>query len=804
MKISYNWLKKYVDVKLEATQVAEILTDCGLEVEGLEKIQTVKGGLEGLVIGEILTKEKHPDADRLNLTTVNVGNGEPLHIVCGAPNVEVGHKVVVATIGTTLYAGDDSFKIKKSKIRGQLSEGMICAEDEIGLGSSHDGIMVLEKDAQIGTLVKEYFNIEDDYVFEIGLTPNRADATGHIGVARDLVAVLSLSGKQLKLNLPGVDDFKVDNTDLKISVEVNDHDLCPRYSGLTIQNITIKESPDWLKNSLLSIGLTPINNVVDVTNYVLHETGQPLHAFDAAKVKGNKVIVKTAKQAEKFKTLDEVERELSDKDLMIRNTEDSMCIAGVFGGIDSGVSETTTAIFIESAYFNPVSIRKSAKRHGLNTDASFRFERGADPNNTLFALKRAANLIKEVAGGEVSSDIIDVYPNPIENFEISFSYQNCNRLIGKEIEKETIKDILQSLEIEIIEESENGLKLAVPPFKVDVQREADVIEEVLRVYGYNNIDIPDMLQSSLSYSTKPEKEKVINLVSDWLVSNGFNEMLSNSLTKSDYYKDTTDQLVKIKNPLSHELEVLRQSMLFNGLETIAYNQNRKNSDLKLFEWGNTYLKKAEKYKQASHLSIFVSGKEHKENWNTAQNDVDYFFLKGAVNAIIEKLGLSQQKAIIEETNSSYYNYGLSYKINNQELVSFGKVNAETQKSFDIEHEVFYADFNIDNLMKLVNTSIQYKEVSKFPSVRRDLALLIDNQITYSQIEQLAVKQDRKLLKEVNLFDVYEGKNLPEGKKSYGVSFKFLDENKTLTDNQIDKVMSKIIAVFEKELKAQLR
>ncbi|MDF1672241.1 MAG: phenylalanine--tRNA ligase subunit beta [Vicingaceae bacterium] len=804
MKVSYNWLKNYANVNIDAEKVSEILTDCGLEVEGFEKIQTIKGGLEGLVIGEILTKEKHPDADRLNLTTVNVGGENALQIVCGAPNVAVGQKVVVAPIGTTLYSGEESFKIKKSKIRGALSEGMICAEDEIGIGKSHEGIMVLDNSSKVGIPVKDYFNIEDDYVFEIGLTPNRADATGHFGVARDLIAVLN-QNENFEFLKPSVADFKIDNTSLNISVEVNNFELCPRYSGLTIQNIEVKESPDWLKNKLLSIGLIPINNVVDVTNFVLHETGQPLHAFDAAKIVGNKVVVKTVDDKSKFITLDEVERELSNEDLMICNSEKPMCIAGVFGGIDSGVSSNTTSIFLESAYFNAVSVRKSAKRYGLNTDASFRFERGADPNITIYALKRAALLIQEVAGGKVSSEIVDLYPSPIQNFNIDFSYSNCDRLIGKSIDRNLIKNILQSLEIEISKETSEGLELSVPPFKVDVTRESDVIEEVLRIYGYNNIELPDSLTSSLSYREKPDKEKITNLISEQLIANGFNEVLSNSLSKSAYYADTDDQSVRMKNPLSRDLDVLRQSMLYNGLETIVYNQNRKATDLKLYEWGKTYLKNDSKFKEDSHLSIFVTGREELESWNSTSDNVDFFFTKGIVNSIVEKFGFDKMHFQVEDATSDKLDYGLKYSVNKNELVQFGKVKTSIQNQFSIDKEVFYADFNYDNLVKLVaQNKVVFKEVAKFPSVRRDLALLLDKTIAYSRVKELAVKQDKKLLKEVNLFDVYEGKNLPNGKKSYGISFTFLDENKTLTDGQIDKVMGKIISVLKTELNAELR
>ena len=805
MKISYNWLKNYIDTDIDPEKISEILTDSGLEIDGMEKVQTIKGGLEGLIVGEVLTKEKHPDADKLNCTTINIGGKEPLNIVCGASNLEIGQKVVVATIGTTLYSDDDSFKIKKSKIRGQLSEGMICAEDEIGLGKGHDGIMVLDPSTAIGTLAKDHFNVEDDYELEIGLTPNRADATGHIGVARDLVAVLGQS-QEINLVKPSVEDFKVDNTALNIIVEIEDVELCPRYSGVTISGLEVKDSPDWLMNRLLSIGLTPINNVVDVTNFVLHETGQPLHAFDAEKIAGNKIIVKTVVDKTKFTTLDETERELSKEDLMICNEEKEMCIAGVFGGSESGVSKTTTSIFIESAYFNAVSIRRSAKRHGLNTDASFRYERGADPRITIYALKRAANLIKEVAGGSVSSEIVDIYPTPIENFQIDFSYDNCDRTIGQAIDRSVIKKILTDLGIEIVSESGDQLKLSVPPFKVDVQREIDVIEEVLRIYGYNNIVLPDVLKSSLSYRTKPEKEKVTNIISDLLVSNGFNEMLSNSLTKSDYYKGTANSLVRIKNPLSIELDVLRQSMVYDGLETIVYNQNRRNSDVKLFEWGKTYFKTETKFKEHSHLSLFISGASTNKNWDLPNaGDVNFYQLKGIVNTIMEKFGMNKFNVRSGESDLACLDYGLKYKVNNIDLVEFGKIDSATQKQFAINNEVFYVIFNYDNFIKLVGMNkVIYKEVSKFPSVRRDLALLIDKTVTYDSIKELASKQERKLLKAINLFDVYEGKNLPEGKKSYAVSFQFQDENKTLFDKQIDKVMSKVIMALEKELDAKLR
>lgn len=804
MKISYNWLKNYLNREVEPQKIAQILTDSGLEVESFEKIQTIKGGLEGLVIGEVITKSQHPNADKLSVTIVNVGQEENLQIVCGAPNVASGQKVVVATVGTVLYSGEESFKIKKSKIRGEESEGMICAEDEIGLGTSHEGIMVLDENAKVGMSAKEYFKIEDDYVFEIGLTPNRADATGHIGVARDIVAVLSLTD-EIKLEKPSVSDFKIDNQSFLIEVKVEDSNLCPRYSGITLSGCVVKESPDWLKNKLSSIGLTPINNIVDVTNFVLHEMGQPLHAFDADKIKGNKVVVKTLPAKTKFITLDEKERELTENDLMICNAEEGMCIAGVFGGVKSGVTETTTNIFLESAYFNPVSVRKTAKHHNLSTDASFRYERGADPNITIYALKRAILLMQEVAGGKVSSEIVDIYPKPISNFEVDFSFENCDKMIGESISREIIKKIITALEIEVLEENEKGLKLSIPPFKVDVQREIDVIEEVLRIYGYNNIAIPSTMNAALVFKDEIDKEKVIESISDYLVSNGFYEMLSNSLNKSTYYNDK-ETLVEIANPLSNELDVLRQTLLFNGLETIQYNQNRKSPDLKLFEFGKTYNKSESKFKETNCLSLFISGNFQTENWAVATQQTTFNHLKGYVDKLLERFGLNNLKVQAYETVTSNLEYGLSQNINNKELVNFGKVKSSIQKQFDIQNEVFFVELNIDVLMELLKMtqSIQYKEVSKFPSVRRDLALLVDKSLNYAQIEEIAFKQNKRLLKEVNLFDVYEGKNLEEGKKSYAVSFAFQDDEKTLTDKQIDEMMSKMVQSFEKELGAKLR
>ncbi|MBV6485526.1 MAG: Phenylalanine--tRNA ligase beta subunit [Flavobacteriales bacterium] len=803
MKISYSWLKNYIKTDIKPEEVAQLLTDTGLEVEGFEKIQTVKGGLEGLVIGEVLTKTKHPDADRLNVTTVNVGGQDPLQIVCGAANVAVGQKVVVATVGTILYNGEESFQIKKSKIRGEVSEGMICAEDEIGLGNSHDGIMVLNADAKIGSLAKEYFKIEDDFVFEIGLTPNRTDATSHIGVARDLAAALNLKNPTTIVR-QSVDAFKVDNTNLTIAVDVLDAERCPRYTGITLSGIEVKDSPDWLKNKLLAIGLKPINNIVDVTNFVLHETGQPLHAFDADKIAGKKVIVKTVADQTVFTTLDDKERKLSANDLMICNNNEPMCIAGVFGGAKSGVNNSTKNIFLESAYFNPVSVRKTAKFHGLNTDASFRYERGADPNITVYALKRAILLMQEVAGGKVSSEIIDVYPKPIQDFNVELAYSTCDKLIGEKLDRAIIKKILLSLEIKIVNETAEGLMLQIPPFKADVQRDVDVVEEVLRVFGYNNIKLPDLMSSALVYRPSVDKDKIINTLSDLLVSQGFNEILSNSLTKSSYYQEK-DSLVKLLNPLSSELDVMRQTLLFNGLETIVYNQNRKSPNIKFFEIGKTYTKQSDKFVENSFVGIFISGNYAQENWNVNKAATNFFHLKGYVQTILEKFGLAEANFLFNQESDSLFNYALNYQLNDKELVKLGKVSTKIQKQFDITNEVFYAQINLDNFIKLASkTKIQYKEISKYPSVRRDLALLIDKQINYHQLEQLAYKQEKRLLKQVNLFDVYEGKNLEEGKKSYAVSFVFQDDEKTLTDVQIDKTMERLIQVFNTELGAKLR
>jgi len=819
MKISYNWLKQYIDIDVAPEILSTVLTDIGLEVEGMEKYQSVKGGLEGIVIGEVVTCEQHTNADKLSVTTVSIGGDGLLPIVCGAPNVAAGQKVVVATVGTILYDGDDSFKIKKAKIRGEVSEGMICAEDELGLGVSHDGIMVLPDDVEVGSKAADYFNIEDDYIYEIGLTPNRSDATSHIGSARDLVAGLNqfFSTRKYSLKLPSVDDFKIDNNDLDINVVVEDEIACPRYSGLSISGIKVGESPDWLKIKLNAIGVRPINNIVDITNYVLHETGQPLHAFNADKIKGNRVVVRKTKHETPFVTLDEIERKLDANDLMICNDDEGMCIAGVFGGADSGVEDSTINIFLESAYFDSVHIRRTSKRHGLQTDASFRFERGADPNITVYALKRAAMLIKEIAGGTISSEIKDVYPNPINPWIVDVELAGVDRLIGKVIDRDVIKTILTDLEIEIVEESDENLKLVIPTYKVDVTREVDIVEEILRVYGYNNIDISGKLNSSISARPKPDLEKMQNSIADYLVGNGMMEIMNNSLTKAeyiDYNNDlNSDNNVNLLNPLSKDLNILRQTLLFGGLETVSYNINRKSANLGLFEFGKTYSlnnepEKAEgikKYNEVKHLMIFATGKANGNLWNSSGANVDFYFVAGLVNSIFQKLGLNNNKLTIKETESDSYAYSLQYLFNDKLLCEISLVNKKLGKQFDISQDVFCADINWTLLIKYsTTTDVQYEQVSKFPAVKRDLSLVLDKNIRFSELRDVALKTERKLLKSVNLFDIYEGKNIGDDKKSYAMSFILLDENKTLTDKVIDKSMGKIQRTFEQQFGAKLR
>lgn len=798
MKISYNWLKQYIQTDKSPEEISQILTGIGLEVESLEKVQAVPGGLEGLVIGYVKECVDHANSDHLHVTKVDVGGAEDLQIVCGAANVAAGQKVVVAVVGATLYpTGGEPFSIKKSKIRGEASEGMICAEDEIGLGHSHEGIMVLDADAVVGTPAKDYFNLNDDYLYEIGLTPNRADAASHLGTARDIAAFLKIG-----IVKPDVSAFKVDDTSGTVEVVVENTEAAPRYSGVSINGVEVKESPEWLKEKLAVIGVRSINNIVDVTNYVLHDLGQPLHAFDADKIAGNKVIVKTVAEGTVFKTLDDVERKLSANDLMICNAKEPMCIGGVFGGIDSGVSETTTKIFLESAYFNSVWVRKTAKRHGLKTDSSFRFERGTDPNNTVFALKRAALLIQEVAGGKISSDIVDLYPAPVEPFAVELSYKNTTRLIGKDIPHSEIKAIIEALDIEVVSETTEGLSLKVPAYRVDVNREVDVIEEVLRIYGYNNIEIPTQIRASLNTSQRPEKDTVQNMLSDLLTANGFNEILSNSLTKSSY-SDDLDSAVKILNPLSSDLDVMRQSLLYSGLEAIAYNQKRRSPDLKLYEFGKVYSIGEEKYNEVQRFSVFISGAMQGEEWNAKPKPASFYNIKAIVDGLLQKLNVKD--FTVADAEGTELAYGLQYNRGNKTLVKFGAVATPALKKADVDKEVFYADFNFDVLLNIARKNkIVYKEVSKFPSVRRDLSMLIDKSVTFEQIKQVAQKTERKLLQDVNVFDVYEGDKLPAGKKSYAVSFVLQDAEKTLTDKAIDAIMQKLIFNLGKEAGAEIR
>ncbi|MBR9757053.1 MAG: phenylalanine--tRNA ligase subunit beta [Algicola sp.] len=808
MKISYNWLKQFIQVDWDAEKTGELLTDLGLEVEGIERFQSVKGGLEGIVVGEVLTCEQHPNADRLKVTTVNIGEQEPVQIVCGAPNVAKGQKVPVATIGTTLYTPEgEAWKIKKGKIRGESSFGMICAEDELGLGKSHEGIMVLSAALTPGKPLAEVFQVENDQVFEIGLTPNRADAMSHFGTARDLKAGLLQKDINLELITPSVSAFHVDNRTQRIDVDVKDYNLAPRYCGVTISGLKVEASPAWLKNRLQAIGITPKNNVVDATNYVLHELGQPLHAFDAAKITGNKIEVKTLPAGTKFTTLDEVERELHEEDLMICDAEKPMCIAGVFGGLSSGVTETTTSIFLESAYFNPVSVRKTAKRHGLNTDASFRFERGIDPNITEYALKRAALLIQEIAGGEITSDVYDTYPKKIEDFQVRLSFDNAKKLIGQDIPKETIKGILMSLGIKINNVTEAGLGLTIPAYRNDVQREADVIEEVLRVYGYNNIKTTEKLNASISNTSRFEDYKVQNIIGNQLASQGFYEMLSNSLTTAKYTALSEqlqhDHSVEMLNPLSNDLSVLRQSMLFSGLEAINHNINRKRNNLKLFEFGKTYHDFNGTRQEFKRLSVFVSGNRDNQRWNTVVKESDFFYLKGIIQTILERLGISG--TTISPMQNDLLSEGVILSKKGQQLVEFGLIKKPVLKAFDIAQNVLYAEFNWDNVLDIIKANhVSYTEIPKYPEVRRDFALLIDHNVSFEDIDKIATQTEKNLLKDVDLFDVYQGKNLPEGKKSYAVSFTLQDKNKTLTDSQIDKIMKKLQTNFEKQLGAELR
>ncbi len=806
MKISYNWLKQFIKIDWQSEETSALLTDLGLEVEIVEKYQSVKGGLEGIVVGQVLTCVPHPDADRLKITTVDLGDGIPVQIVCGASNVEAGQKVPVATIGTILYDKEgNALTIKKGKIRGQESHGMICAEDELGLGQSHDGIMILDASIPAGTLAATVFKIENDEVFEIGLTPNRADAMSHWGTARDLRAGLIQTGISVELITPSVSNFRVDKRTLKIDVDVKDIQLAPRYCGVTISDLTVKDSPDWLKNRLKAIGITPKNNIVDVTNYVLHDLGQPLHAFDANKIQG-KITVKTLPAGTKFRTLDDVERTLHEEDLMICDDKGPLCIAGVFGGLHSGVTESTTSIFLESAYFNPVSIRKSAKRHQLNTDASFRFERGIDPTITDYALKRAAILIQEVAGGEITSDLIDIYQKKIEDFTVFLNFSNVARIIGEELPKDIIKQILASLEIKINSVSDSGLGLTIPAYRVDVQREIDVIEEILRVYGYNNIKFSEKLNATVSNSPRNEDYKVQNTVATQLNSQGFHEMMANSLTTASYVQLSEmlkeEYNVTMLNPLSNDLATMRQSLLFSGLEVISYNINRRSPDLKLFEFGKSYHKFLAGYEEIKHLTLFQTGDRNQENWTNAQKPSDFFLFKGYVESVLSRLGISRTKSLPLTTD--VFSEGIALGLGNDTLVEFGIVKKSVLKHFGIKQEVFYADFNWSIVLKLMSSKIKFTDIPKYPEVRRDLALLIDHNVTYDSIYKLARQSEKSLLKDINLFDVYQGKNLPEGKKSYALSFIIQDATKTLEDTQIDTIMNKLIKTFETEIGASLR
>ena len=837
MNISYNWLKRYIALPDSAEKVAQILTSLGLEVGKVEKVQTIKGGLEGLVVGEVITCVDHPNSDHLHITTTRVApDAEPLQIVCGAPNVAAGQKVIVATVGTVLYDGDEKFTIKKGKIRGEESLGMICAEDEIGVGSSHDGIMVLPADTPVGMPAKEYFGVEDDTLIEVDITPNRADGASHYGVARDLYAYYKAKGEEaIKLEKPSVEDFHVQSHALPIEVVVENADACPRYTGVSIKGVTIQESPDWLKKALNTIGIRPINNVVDVTNFVLHEMGQALHSFDADKIKGNKVIVKNATEGQKFITLDGVERTLSAADLMICNAEEPMCIAGVFGGQESGISETTTNVFLESAYFDPVSIRKTARRHQLSTDASFRYERGCDPNNTLYVLKRCALLIQEVAGGEIAMEIVDAInsQSPISNspfppFPVELNIDRVNALIGKEIGEDTIETILRAMEVEIYSQENKVWQLGVPRYRVDVQRECDVVEDILRVYGYNNVEFPEKLNTSLSYNPKPNPVALQIRISEQLTAQGFNEILNNSLTKVSYYEPLTeltlDTCVKIMNPLSQDLGVMRQTLLFGGLESIQRNANRKNADLKFYEFGNCYHYSAQKiadrqakdphwtydplyaYSEEPHLALWLTGNKSAQSWVQKEEKTSFYTLRAYVNNVLRRLGVNISTCSIEPLENELYTDGLLIKApNGKQIGSMGLVNSKLLKAFDIDNPVYYADLDWNMLLRL---NKQYKPVindlPKFPEVKRDFALLVDKSVKFADLAKAAMAAEKKLLKAVNLFDVYEGKNLEAGKKSYALSFILQDTENTLKDKQIEAIMAKLLKTFEEKFGAKLR
>ena len=820
MNISYKWLKEYVDFDLTPQEVAQALTSTGLEVDALEEVQTVKGGLKGLYVGQVLTCEMHPNSDHLHITTVDLGKGEPQQIVCGAPNVAAGQKVIVADLGCVLYDGDDSFTIKKSKLRGVDSFGMICAEDEIGVGTSHDGIIVLPEDAPVGQPAAEYYNLESDWVIEIDITANRSDALSHYGVARDLYAWLKQNGYQTSLHRPTCDEFKVDNEDLPIDVKIENTEACKRYACLSLTDCEVKESPEWLQNKLKVIGLRPVNNIVDITNYVMMAYGQPMHCFDADMVEGHQIVVRTQPEGTKFVTLDGEEHTLGEHDLSICNAEHPMCIAGIFGGKGSGTYETTRNVVLESAYFHPTWIRKSARRHGLSTDASYRFERGIDPNGTIYALKQAAILCQQLAGGKVSMQIKDVYPTPIENAQVSLSYDYVNGLIGKEIEPEVMKSILESLEMEVKSENQEGLELSVPAYRVDVQRPCDVVEDILRIYGYNNVEIPTQLKSSLTIQGDEDRTAHLeNLVGEQLVGCGFHEILNNSLTKTSYYHDLNrypeEATVKIMNPLSTDLGVMRQTLLFGGLESIMRNVNRKQSNLRFFEFGNCYQYVAEQeneedpikaYQQAYHLGLWVTGKRVEGSWAHADEPSSFDELNAYVQNIFARLGVPSGMLVTEKSDNNIFSHGLTIKNQGGKIIAeLGVVCKKLLKQVDVAGEVYFAEINWTALMKLTRKNkVEYKELSKYPAVSRDLALLIDKQTEFEQIEKIAFQTEKKLLKRVELFDVYEGKHLPEGKKSYAVNFILQDEQKTLNDKQIDGIMQKLIKNLTEKLGAELR
>ena len=817
MKISYNWIKDYLDIDIDPHKLSVILTGLGLEVEAMEEWESIKGGLKGIVIGEVLTCKKHPDADKLTVTTVNIGAAEPLHIVCGAPNVAAGQKVLVAKSGTMVFKGDESIEIKKSKIRGELSEGMICAEDEMGLGSLHEGIMVLDKDAVPGTPAAEYFKIVKDVVYEIGLTPNRIDSGSHYGVARDLAAYFNINeGKSLKADLPSVAAFRPDNNDNPYDVIVENTTDCPRYTGVTISGVKTGESPEWLKNKLKVIGLNPVNNVVDITNFVQHEIGQPLHAFDADKIEGKKVIIKNLPDKSKFITLDEVERSLSSKDLMICNAKEGMCIAGVFGGIKSGVTESTKNIFLESACFNPVSIRKTARRHGLNTDASFRFERGADPEITPWALKRASMLIREIAGGKISSEIKDVYPGKTSRIKIEVSFKNIDRLVGKKIDHQVIKKILALLDITIIEEKGDVMTLEIPHYRVDVHREADVVEEVLRIYGYNNVEISGHVNSTITYKEKPDREKVVNTISDMLTANGFAEIMCNSLNPAAFYETedfSREELVMLANPLSSDLNAMRQSLLFGGLSSVSRNINRQNPDIRFYEFGYCYfLRKSDQsfpgvdnFTETRSLDLFISGNTGPQRWNYKTNPTGFYNIKASVEMILSRLGIEPDKLSSGESDKKYFSESFTWSGNRKMVAETGRISRKYLDIFDISQDVYYAHIDWDHVMKLIKDhSVSYAELPKYPWVRRDLALLLDKSIKFGQIRDIAMRTERHILQAIDLFDVYESEALGQNKKSYAVSFILRDDQRTLTDKAIDKTMSSLASAFEKEAGAIIR